>query len=370
MTFRKSLFCIFLGMLLLLTVNASSESLTSIQQIIETTPERWTETYETEWRTIEVDTEIIVPDVETFPIVKVQSMPKIDDELLAEYSTVTKNRTGAFQFDKLKDDYLHNNWGYKTIDRYGRNEIPTIRPENVTISFEEAEALAFSEINRLWGLDESDFLLTTLRITSCVYQYTEKNGVKTWGKAVSEQGRYHFYFEQIFHGIEMEGARECYETYLTEESPLIAGFCGINFSSTLDNAKIRAILLKETEVVYEDVPLLTFSAAKEAIEQEIYAGHLRTVDEVKLCYISYLDPNDTSVRWLLPAWYVIGDYTRDPEQEYKYIYDEYTGEEVDNGFEKHEVVFQAQAGTLLDYKDTRKTRRQVIDIITWEQVGQ
>lgn len=66
---------------------------------------------------------------------------------------------------------------------------------------------------------------------------------------------------------------------------------------------------------------------------------------------------------------MVGDYSRDPEEEYKYTYDKYTGEEVDNGFEKHEVIFQAQAGTLIDYTATSNTRRNVISIITWEQIG-
>lgn len=69
------------------------------------------------------------------------------------------------------------------------------------------------------------------------------------------------------------------------------------FFSNLDNAKVRAILYTEKEVIYDDVPLLPFSAAKKAIEQEIYAGRLRTIDEVKLCYVSYLDPNDAKTIW-------------------------------------------------------------------------
>lgn len=69
--FYKRRLCIglILSVLFLFAAPAFAESYTSIQQIAETTPERWTETYETEWRTIQVDAEIIVPDVEAFPIV-------------------------------------------------------------------------------------------------------------------------------------------------------------------------------------------------------------------------------------------------------------------------------------------------------------
>lgn len=368
--FYKKRLCIglILSVLFLFAAPAFAESYTSIQQIVETTPARWTETYATEWRTIQVDVEIIVPNVEAFPIVTIQDMPKLSNELLAEYKNI--NRNFSFYFDKLKDDYLHVNEGYKSQVAYGRNEIPSEMPENVEITFDEAKALALSEANRLWGLNEDDLLLTRTRISSCVYKYKETKGVKTWGAAVTKQGRFHFNFAQLFHGIEMESAPECYAyTSVSRENTMCSPYYFISFSSNLDNAKVRAILYTEKEVIYDDVPLLPFSAAKKAIEQEIYAGRLRTIDEVKLCYVSYLDPNDAKTIWLLPAWYVVGDYSRDPEEEYKYTYDKYTGEEVDNGLEQLEVIFQAQAGTLIDYTATSNTRRNVISIITWEQVG-
>lgn len=369
MFYRKRLLIgLILSLSFLFTSPAFAESYTSIQQIAETTPERWTETYETEWRTIQVDAEIIVPDVEAFPIVTIQKMPKLSSELLAEYKNVNSNF--SFCFDKLKDDYLHVNEGYKFQVTYGRNEIPLEMPENVKITFDEAKALALSEANRLWGLNEDDLLLTSTRISSCVYKYKESNGVKTWGSAVTKQGRFHLSFAQLFHGIEMEDGRSCYlDLSVSRESTMCSPSYFISFSSNLDNAKVRAILYTEKEVIYDDVPLLPFSAAKEAIEQEIYAGRLRTIDEVKLCYVSYLDPNDAKTIWLLPAWYVVGDYSRDPEEEYKYTYDKYTGEEVDNGLEQLEVIFQAQAGTLIDYTATSNSRRNVISIITWEQIG-
>ncbi len=371
MFYRKRLLIgLILSLSFLFTSPAFAESYTSIQQIVETTPERWTETYETKWRTIQVDAEIIVPNVETFPIITIQKMPKLSSSLLTEYSSIQKNRDASFCFEKLKDDYLHVNEGYKTNVAYEQNEIPSEMPENVDITFDEAKALALSEANRLWGLNEDDLLLTRTRISSCVYKYKETNGVKTWGSAVTKQGRFHFSFAQLFHGIEMEDGRSCYlDLSVSRESTMCSPSYFISFSSNLDNAKVRAILYTEKEVIYDDVPLLPFSAAKEAIEQEIYAGRLRTIDEVKLCYVSYLDPNDAKTIWLLPAWYVVGDYSRDPEEEYKYTYDKYTGEEVDNGLEQLEVIFQAQAGTLIDYTATSNSRRNVISIITWEQIG-
>ena len=50
----------------------------TVQELREMTREGWHQTYETKWRTVQVDVDIEVPDVEAFPIIKVQRMQPID----------------------------------------------------------------------------------------------------------------------------------------------------------------------------------------------------------------------------------------------------------------------------------------------------
>lgn len=54
----KRLFCMLMVMLTLLSV-ASAEEWYSIAEIREQTPARWTQTYETKWRTITIDAETV-----------------------------------------------------------------------------------------------------------------------------------------------------------------------------------------------------------------------------------------------------------------------------------------------------------------------
>ena len=45
----------------------------------ENTPERWTESYETKWRTIQIDAQIDVPDVEKLPVIRVTGASPVND---------------------------------------------------------------------------------------------------------------------------------------------------------------------------------------------------------------------------------------------------------------------------------------------------
>ena len=130
------------------------------------------------------------------------------------------------------------------------------------------------------------------------------------------------------------------------------------------DANIRA----EIETVYADVPLRSFADAKAAIEQEIMAGHLRSISKVKLCYIPYTDPSDQSLFWLLPTWYVEGIYTGNAKKDLLPVYDDETGLLVgyDGGVNDNMVVaYEANLGRLIDRKATGKARRSVPEIITW-----
>lgn len=94
-------------------------------------------------------------------------------------------------------------------------------------------------------------------------------------------------------------------------------------------------------------------------------GHLRTVDTIALGYAPYTEPSDPDVFWLLPVWFVKGGYTTDPKREFTPFYDA-DGRIADDGIERAEVVFEVQQGDLLNYMDTRKNRRSVPSIVTWE----
>ena len=352
---------------MLVIPTAHAENYCSIAEISESTPQRWTETYETKWRTISIDVPIHIPDVAEFPIVKVRLMPAVAEDQLTDYEGTIRNIDGSLTADRKKDDHLEPNSRPMNAYTYWNGEAPEHQPENVSLTYEDALSLCREEINRLWGLLPADFALDKVTVEDRVYRYRREGDDIVWGEPVNDEGRYKMTFRQLIHGIDVESGKECYDRLnISSEAALHNVSCYMAFSNS-QNMKIRAALYDELETVYKDVPLLPFAQAKEAIEAEIYAGHLRSVDVMKLCYIPYLDTQDRDVLWLLPAWYVKGAYTRNVKAELLSEMDE-NGQVVYEGMERREVIFQAQAGTLLEYTDASNNRRIVPEVFSWERI--
>lgn len=351
----------------MLCISAYAESYCSMGDIAISTPARWAETYQTQWRSIPVDVPIEVPKVAQFPIIKVRLMPAVSNEKLASFAGTVRNLAGSLTANRKENDVVPTNSLPRVTYTYGIDEVPQQQPENVTLTYDEAVQLCQQEIEQLWHLQASEMKLETTIVESRIYQFQRKSGQILWGEPITDAGRYKMTFLQLFHGIDVEGGKECYDQLmLPAEKAIHRASCYLSFSDA-QNMKIRAALYEELEVVYDDVPLLPFEAAKAAIESEIYAGHLRTVEEMKLCYVPYLDPDDEQVLWLLPAWYVRGLYTRDATMELKIEMDA-DGQTTFENMSRLEVVFQAQQGTLLNYADSNNDRRVVPEVLRWEDV--
>lgn len=340
----------------------------SIVELINTTPEYWTATYETQWRTVDVDVPISVPKVEAFPVICVAASSPVDASLLASYQRVRYNSYGIFEAcTSRSDETIKSNWRYKSKITYPGTETEIPNPENVTDNYSDVYNLARNEIERLLG-SSHDLVLEDITVMSCFYRFENKGGQVTWYERKTDTGKYTLHFRPRYHGIAYQSAEECYDKLRLSQEKLISDSRVTFIFYSKENYKLLASLYDEVNIVYEDVPLLSFDEAKTAIEELIYAGYLRSVETVELCYIPYLDPNDNKILWLLPAWYVRGGYTRDPEREFTPYLDKETGAILDDGIERTEVIFQAQLGTLIDYYDSRKSRRNVPEILTWEDI--
>ena len=91
---RKSISGLFLILLLFSTAMAD-EQFQSISEIKLSTPARWTQTYQTQWRTVDIDTAIEVPNVDQFPIIRITPRDPIDAQLLSNYAQVPTNEQGT-----------------------------------------------------------------------------------------------------------------------------------------------------------------------------------------------------------------------------------------------------------------------------------
>lgn len=348
----------------------------SMKELAENTPARWTETYDTPWRTVEIDVAIEVPQVEKVPILKIDTgNTTVPQDKLTNYEYICFNDSRGFHgyttkaLDKQFD--FTPAQGRKIAGCFGRGQEPNVQPEDVTLSYEDALLLCYQEMEHLWGLSASQAGLLEVTVYDGVYALKRKNGEKIWGKRIDNRtGFWGFTFEQLFHGIPMVSCDNgnAYNDYFFIPSaarPLV------NFSIWSDSLyNTSTTLYGEREIVYEDVPVYSFADAKAAIEGEIMAGHLRYVSEVKFCYIPYLDPTDKDVLWLLPTWYVEGIYTGNAKKDLQPVYADdgtlagYVGGVNDNMV----VAFEANRGQLIDRKNTSKKRRNVPHVITWDEV--
>ena len=339
----------------------------SIKEVQENTPERWTESYETKWRTIQIDAQIDVPDVEKLPVIRVTGAAPVNDLKLLLYSEVVYNEVGQL-YVISKDgepEILGNNEDYKNRYYFADGEIPQIQAEDHPLTAQQAIEMLENKLKGLTGYGKDDFVLGPITVYDRVWKYKKTNGERVYTQPISKTGEYCIELYQKFAGVQYQSCRECYDTRGKEAWPDAAGVSGAIWDA--DSFKLWATLLQVVDTPYEDVPILSFGDAKKAIETEIEAGHLRNIDKVQLAYAPYLDPQEKDVFWLLPVWYVKGGYTRNAKKEFEPKYGA-GGEIVDDGIERAEVVFEAQKGELMDYNDKSAKRRVVPKIVTWDSV--
>ena len=342
----------------------------SIVEIRTETPERWTETYETPWRTVQINVPIGVPDVDAFPIVRVTKAPAVEESRLANYAQVMDNEKGLLYIVSSDDELaiLNNNEYYKSIYEFESEEAPDICAENHPLTAREALERLEAELERLTGLQAGDFALEKTTVYDCVWKFKTAQGERIFTKPVSETGEYAFEFSQRIEGIPFRACTQCYADSFGRDTWAELG----NIFGSLwkkEGIKISASLLSVVDLPHADVLMLSFEDAKKAFEAEIMAGRLRSIDRMELAYAPYVDPAEPDTWWLLPVWYVRGGYTRNAQKEFKSFYRK-DGALEDDGIERAEVVFEAQKGVLMDYDDADKGRRDVPKLIMWEDIQQ
>ncbi|MGI6688713.1 MAG: hypothetical protein ACOX6Y_10310 [Christensenellales bacterium] len=357
---------------LMLIHTASSESAyQSITEIKASTPARWRETYQTPWRKIAIDVNIRVPDVSRFPVLRVTMIRPVDERLLADYKYVNRNQNGMLEANfHGPSTIVQQDWKLKSSVVFLDGTVPDILPENSSLSYEAATEFIFGEFQRLYGLGREDFSIWKAAINSAFYRYSGSGANIVWKERVTDTGRYLFTFRQQFDGIPYQPALECYDPQHYKkgsEKHIRNGLISAQITDT-EHFRIVSQLMEQVDRVHEDIPILPFDQAKAAFEAEIMAGRLRSIDSLELCYIPYVDPKDDKIFWLLPAWYLKGGYTRNPKREFTPFLHEDTGDVLDDGIERAELVFQAQLGSLLDYTDKRPSRRTLPKIIAWQDV--
>lgn len=207
-------------------------------------------------------------------------------------------------------------------------------------------------------------IISDTQVISRVYQYKTVDGQRIWQEPVNEIGYYILNGKRVFHGI----TAECCNNYLYTSFSLPAGEFVVSVASA-DSCRVTIDPLQETGVLYDDVPIVSFAAAKKAFETEIERGLLRNVLEVKLCYAPYRDPENANTFYMLPVWFAECVCANTAEYEFETTIDPVTGEVYTDTRQFGEEFVEGQSGELIDWKSTGRNLRMLPEIQTWDNVN-
>ena len=353
-------------------VPASAAQYVSIEELNETLPARWTQAYETKWRTIEIDVQPYVPDAEEMPVLYVIPAPEKPDvaPLGASWESQPNDEGGFFAMQDDGGDaevrHAEKKLGGTTTTAtfYPPYDMNKIYAENSALTLHDV----LSELTNIFTLIEED--PNNWHFDKPIKVLCNDTVSKTTGESLLP-GSYGIFMDQQLSSIPlychvmdaMDNSRGREASYYTI---LLYSF------SDHENAYFAWQKLKTAEVLATDVPLCNFSVVKKTLEDEINAGHIRKIFDLDLGYALYNDPNADyksvgAPFYAAPVWRVNCLYIESGKKEMR----DYTGFDVPErgAIECKTVLVNAQTGALIDPHDNRRGCGDYQGFIAWEDVG-
>lgn len=292
----KRLICAFL-LLTLLCTSALAEEWVSIGELREQTPARWTKVYQTKWRTITIDAEISIPQADKVPVILIEGGAAEPAFTASEIGWDSIRFDGAYQLVIHRDypAYPKKLNGVRLGTSYAAgNWYSGFAPENQyvpldDITYGEIAGRVKAAISAL-GYDPEDYLID--------------DPVHLWAQHVGEYGKKNdvlpgYIFIDFLTKVEgIPVLSHVHETVRGDSGTALGDSefwqdvdCGATYHGYLgDLSSLRLKPVKVSQTLAEDIPLLSFDAVIAAIEEEINAGHIRKIYEIKLGYVLYNEP--------------------------------------------------------------------------------
>ncbi|MBQ9252689.1 MAG: hypothetical protein IJ188_08650 [Clostridia bacterium] len=344
---------------------------------------RWQDEYQTvRGETIVVDTTIMVPDVETAPVIRVKTHPELDEAVYEVYGRYPRNWRKVDEANWIRSDNvditiaMDQNWEFNRPDKYaGRchewgevflpDEIDwNLKAENNDMSMGEAYSQITAQLNEIMENYGGGSVDMQLRDAYTFGLYRDKDNAP-----LVDHCGYGFDFKQGIRGIPALGnAHLTYQHGRMRTNHRWEGVYDnwINLQiSSLVSYSMSVHLWQEEGCLYEDIPLVPFEAGKPAIEKMIQDGLIRKIRRVQLGYVAYVESDHNTKHWILvPTWVVDCDWFPSAK-------DDFWKEEFQVEFNpyarsgSHLLYVNAQTGKLLDPMDTSKKRSDVSTIRTW-----
>lgn len=412
--------CIAMISIVICSMASASEmmSIVEIKNLIEKAP-RWQKTYNAHNRTIDVDIPIIVPNVESFPVVKVEGRQVIEqgkvlndlsitcmteeDENLIKYSeegmisyltngkyndsgeitvlSPNNEKSVFFKADYQSPSHLRNDKvKYKEISYYPYeiNE-EELHAEDNDMSIQDAENYLRDILRYFFG-EDNEIEINFVELRSRGHRVKNLDDTKL-GDYISDynMGTYYMKYYQKINGIPVfndVGERldttgfdpEKIVDEVWNKSEPIRRISDNRFEIMTKNSfELVARWLKPIGIIENDVPLVSLEDVIKSIENEIQSGHIRRVYALRLGYGCYVTNESPEAFVLYPIWICDCDYFKNAKEEPN----EKAYKDITNFRERYSfksLVIDAQKATMNDIWLTKRKEMFCPDIITWEDL--
>ena len=370
----------------MLTAAAYAQEYQTVSQLRESVPARWTTTIETKWRDVAIDAEIVTPDVEAIPVVKVGYD--------LHPSPLTPEESGWVEVNDSYETgslilYMTDDTGKPPRKINGRkvNRDP-VSKENWYGGFDPNQTyiplsdIRFSEIQDLirdelvkFGYPPEDFDLETPErmwlqhwyfagtkedaapAEILMNLYTKLNGITVYGHILDAVRN-------------TRGERARKDGFWDSMTTTVA------YEGVIDRLSLLFIShLLPVETLAEDVPLCSFDTIQKSLEQEIKKGRVRKIYEISLGYVLYCEPGAYH-EWGQKADYSSIFYDVKPMWRVNCLQassaqaalEEFYENDERNSLAYTQMLVDAQTGEIIGQSDA-KDRSMFPGFLTWEDVN-
>ena len=375
----------------MLTAAAYAQEYQTVSQLRESVPARWTTTIETKWRDVAIDAEIVTPDVEAIPVVKVGYD--------LHPSPLTPEESGWVEVNDSYETgslilYMTDDTGKPPRKINGRkvNRDP-VSKENWYGGFDPNQTyiplsdIRFSEIQDLirdelvkFGYPPEDFDLETPERMWLQHWYFA--GTKE--DAAPEEILMNLYTKLngiTVYGHILDAVRNTRGERARKDGFWDSMTTTVAYEGVIDRLSLLFIShLLPVETLAEDVPLCSFDTIQKSLEQEIKKGRVRKIYEISLGYVLYCEPGAyhewgqkadySSIFYdVKPMWRVNCLKASGAQKELEEAYSDGTvTDDERNTVAYTQFLVDAQTGEIIGQSDAAD-RSMFPGFLTWEDVN-
>ncbi|MEA5014657.1 MAG: hypothetical protein VB099_08875 [Candidatus Limiplasma sp.] len=300
-----------------LAAAAPQNGTVTLAQLREQAAGGWHKTYETKWRDVTIDTQIHLPQVDAMPVSAVAIVP------LQPPADAGERGWEIHSFDEglgirtnfnFRIDASNPEEVSRELDKLvRRGKLHYYLSAAVYRDFEDGKAYGLGSELTLWDMKRRvRQVLEAVGVEESAYDLSSPSELMAWTYVDKKTGEilrttFHVDFPGMLHGVPI----------------LQEHYMEFNLSMTQDNHWWCGYInpLAETERLAQDTPLVPLEQVMQPLEEQIAAGHIRAVLDMRLGYRLYQDKAEstgdgrlTSTQYAVPMWVVNCIAVKDPNK--------------------------------------------------------